>query len=296
MQITKGNSIVAHENIEARYINGDYLRHNPTWDIGHSPRKAKELRNVIPDEYLKNMFDNDPRHVVEIGCGAGGVLFHFSELLNKEGLKNTPMGYDISPTVITIAKKKFGHAVQFFCSKEIHLDKKASVILLIDVLEHMLRPSDFLLSIKRWSNYFLIRLPLDKSLWNMCLNKFPKLKKELGHIHFYNYRDALNLVQEQGLEIINHKFTNNFSDKTNRKTIVSNLMFPVRSLTSLINQKINCMLWGGNSIVIFAASARSLTGAVEESIAPDRFGRIRLRRQCRRQPVATGESSGRGHR
>ena len=196
---------MTHKDVETRYIDGEYFSHNPTWDIEHSSRKARELRHVIPSEYLKNTFDNGPRYLVEIGCGAGGVLFHFSDLLNKENLRNTPIGYDISPIAITMAKEKYGHVIQFFCSKEIKLNEKASVILLIDVLEHTLSPSDFLKSIKNQSNYLLIRLPLDKSLWNICINKLPKLKKKLGHIYFYNYRDALNLVQQQGLEITGSK-------------------------------------------------------------------------------------------
>lgn len=248
---------MAHKDVEARYIDGEYLSHNPTWDIEHSSRKARDLLHVIPSEYLKKIFDDASRYVVEIGCGAGGVLFHFSNLLNKENIRNIPIGYDISPIAIKMAKEKYGHVIQLFCSKEMKLNEKASVILLIDVLEHILSPAGFLQSIKNQSNYLLIRLPLDRSFWNICLNKLPKLKKKLGHIYFYNYRDALNFVQQQGLEIIKYNFTNNFSDKTNRNTIVSKLMFPIRSLTSLISQKMNSMLWGGNSIVIFAAYSKN---------------------------------------
>jgi hypothetical protein len=194
---------------------------------------------------------------LEVGCGSGGVLFNFSSLLKKENIRNTPIGYDISPMAITIAKEKYGHVIQFHCSKEIRLKGKASVILLVDVIEHLPSPPDFLQSIKKKSNYLLIRLPLDKSLWNVCLNRLPKLKKRLGHIYFYHYRDALNLVQKQGLEIIKYNFTNNFCDKTNQNTTVSKLMFPIRSLTSLMSQKMNSVLWGGNSIVIFAACSKN---------------------------------------
>lgn len=73
-----------------------------------------------------------------------------------------------------------------------------------------------------------------------------------------NHGEALDLVRLQGFEIIEYNFTNNFSDKTNRKTFVSNLMFPVRRLTSLISQKINSLLWGGNSLVIFATRTKEM--------------------------------------
>jgi len=34
-------------------------------------------------------------------------------------------------------------------------------------------------------------------------------------------------------------------------------MFPIRSLTSLISQKMNSILWGGYSIVIFTACSKN---------------------------------------
>ena len=207
--------------------------------------------DVVSTEHLEALFDGGDM-VVEIGCGAGGVLYHFSRQLKEKGFYNCAVGYDISPKAIEMAKNQYGEDVKFICSKEVNLDKKISVVLLVDVLEHLVDPADFLQASKKLTSYFLIRLPLDNNLWNIALNKLPKLERELGHIHYYTYMSAKKFIKSQGLDIVNMRLTKNFIAKSNQKTIVSKIMRPVRILTSLISVRLNSLLWGGNSIVVFA--------------------------------------------
>ena len=237
--------------IEDRYINGDYIDHNPTWDIGHATRKANELTKVIPSDILRKMFAEN-KYVLEVGCGAGGVIYNFSRLLTNLGIENIPAGYDISPQAIAMAREKFGDRVNFVCSKEITIKENIAVILLVDVLEHLESPDNFLRSITTISNYFLIRLPLDKNLWNRISGKLPKLEKELGHIHYFTYKSAIKFVSRQGLEVVSCYLTNNFNDSSNRKTQTAKIMWPVRMITSAVSKKLNSLVWGGNSVVILA--------------------------------------------
>lgn len=237
--------------VEDKYINGDYIDHNPTWDIEHAPRKANELIAVIPHNVLEKLFDHK-KHVIEIGCGAGGVIYNFSQLLAGLGIENVAVGYDISPQAIAMAHERFGGSVDFVCSKEITGKEDVAVILLVDVLEHIEHPDIFLHSMTVISDYFLIRLPLDKSLWNIVFNKLPKLKRELGHIHYFTYKGAMSFINNQGLDVMSYYLTNNFSANDNRKTAVSKIMWPIRVLTSAVSKKLNSFLWGGNSIVMLA--------------------------------------------
>ncbi len=238
-------------SIEDKYINGDYIDHNPTWDIEHAPRKANELAAVIPHNILEKLFDNK-KYVIEIGCGAGGVIYNFSKLLTGLGIENIPVGYDISPKAIVMANERYGDSVEFVCSKEINIKESVAVIMLVDVLEHIENPDIFLRSLSELCDSFLIRLPLDKSLWNVAFNKLPKLEKELGHIHYFTYKGAMSFVNKQGLDVVSYYLTNNFNVNSNRKTTVSKIMWPIRALTSAISKKLNSLLWGGNSIVMLA--------------------------------------------
>jgi len=238
-------------SIEDRYINGDYIDHNPTWDIDHAPRKAAELTKVIPFDLLQKMFE-EKKSVIEVGCGAGGVIYNFSRLLTNLGIENIPAGYDISPQAIAMAREKFGDRVDFVCSKEITIKEDVAVILLVDMLEHLETPDIFLRSMTMISKYFLIRLPLDKNLWNLVSGKLPKLEKKLGHIHYFTYKSATTFVNEQGLEVIRYYLTSNFNVSSNRKTKIAKIMWPVRMITAAVSKKLNSLLWGGNSIVILA--------------------------------------------
>ena len=241
-----------YDQVENRYVNGEYLSKHSTWHIEHSQRKAQELRSVIPHGYLEKIFNGDSKHVVEIGCGVGGVLSSFAKTLRDESFDNEPIGYDISPDAIRMAKERFGDSVKFVNSVESADVEKASLLLLIDVLEHMVNPTEFLRSVKDRSRYLIIRLPLDKSLWNVVFGKLPKLKEELGHLHYYDYKAALALLHESGFKVMNYNFVNNFSDETNRRSLVSKIIYPVRAFTSMLSPSVNSRLFGGNSIVIFA--------------------------------------------
>jgi len=243
---------MSDKKIMAKYIDGDYVSNNPTWDIEHSSRKASDIFSVLSDECLMSIFESGSGEVLEIGCGVGGVLYNFSQRLKSKKIAHRALGYDISPIAIARAKKNFGHAIEYYCAGTPNIEKKVSLILLIDVIEHVENLNEFFELVKGYCDYFAIRLPLDNSLWNRVLNRFPRLKKQLGHLHFFNYKTAIRLVNEHGLEVINYNFTDNFRDANNRRTIISKLMYPIRMITSKISQKINSLLWGGNSIIIFA--------------------------------------------
>jgi len=205
---------------------------------------------VIPPDVFKKLFANNKKHVLEVGCGAGRVLYHFSTLLTGLGIENVAVGYDISPKAIEMANERYGEDVDFVCSREITIREGVAVILLVDVLEHVETPDVFLRSMTAISDFFLIRLPLDKNLWNIVFNKLPKLRKELGHIHFFTYKDAMDFVYAQGMDVVNYCLTNNFNARENRKTKIAKIMWPIRMLTSAMSKKLNSLIWGGNSIVM----------------------------------------------
>lgn len=240
-------------DVAAGYIDGRYLAHHPTWDVEHAERKAREVFSVIPQPRLRRIFTRSDSRLVEIGCGAGGVVYYFSRILTDLGIRNTPVGWDISPDAIAIAKENFGHTVQYRCQNTPEPAEPTSLILLVDVLEHVPDPGALLRRLKAWTRHFAVRLPLDNNLWNRATGKLPHLTRTLGHIHFFNYREALRLVADQGLRVINYAFTDNFRCSHTRQTKVSRAMLPLRWVTSGISQRLNSMVWGGNSIVLFAS-------------------------------------------
>ncbi len=103
--------------------------------------------------------------VVDIGCGTGGNIAAFAQDYRCVGM-------DGSAEAIGWARRRF-HGIEFICgSPTLNLGpaaKRATVILLMDVLEHV--PDDFLffsktLAAVRPGAHLLITVPADPDLWS----------------------------------------------------------------------------------------------------------------------------------
>jgi len=241
------------DDLAARYVDGDYLAHNPTWDVEHSQRKAREILSVIDDEQLAGIFHRTENHVVDVGCGAGGVLYYLVEALGERGIQTVPAGYDVSPAAIEMARQQFGQAVTYTCAAEPPIAGGTALVLLVDVLEHVADPGALVRSLASKSDYMALRIPLDRSLWNLATRRFATLRRTLGHVHYYTYRSALALLERNGLRVIKYALSENFRQRSVRQTRVARMMYPVRRVTSWMSPKLNSLLWGGNSLVVLAA-------------------------------------------
>ena len=56
------------------YIDGTYLKNNPGWGIKDAAWKARIISQLLKKNNIT------PREIIEVGCGAGGIL----ESLDKE--------------------------------------------------------------------------------------------------------------------------------------------------------------------------------------------------------------------
>jgi len=81
-----------------KYTSGDYLAHNPSWDIGDSPWKAEKIVALLSSAGYT------PSSICEIGCGAGGILVELRKSFSEAEL----FGYDIAPD-----------AARFCCRKDL---------------------------------------------------------------------------------------------------------------------------------------------------------------------------------
>ena len=56
------------DKITSRYLGGEYLRENPTWDSEDSPWKAYLVQSVLQANMVI------ANSIVDVGCGAVAVL------------------------------------------------------------------------------------------------------------------------------------------------------------------------------------------------------------------------------
>ena len=178
------------------YTNGQYLKNNPGWHIDAAHWKARSILQILQRNQIS------PQTVCEIGCGAGEIL----RLLQQElGPASTLTGYDIAPQAIELARTRENehlhfHLADFLQEKTEHFD----LILMISVIEHFENCFQVLRDIKASSTYKVFLFSLDVSMISVLHNEPLKFHRTTGHLHFFTKDIALEIVKDQGYEVLDY--------------------------------------------------------------------------------------------
>jgi len=233
------------ENI---YINGAYLDTTSTWHIEDSLWKANQVYKIINDN---NIFF---KNLVEVGCGAGGVLAALSQRMDDDKIKYT--GYDISPKAIELAKKNESKQVKFSLGDVLNdqIDNEDyDILLMLDVFEHIPNYMEFLESFKNKAKYKIFHIPLDLHVSSVFRNTFIRGRYTIGHLHYFTADSALAVLEDTGYEIKDYFYTNAaidlFSTHPSLKKAIAN--FP-RMLISKFSIPLSSRLLGGYSLLVLA--------------------------------------------
>ena len=229
--------------ITKRYLENDYVNQNPDWDIKDSPWKAGKVKTLLRKHNIK------PKTICEVGCGAGGVLGALKPEFNNAKLT----GFDIAPHAEQFWDKlreaDIGlHVGDFFVIN----NQSYEVVLLLDVLEHVANPHQFLIDIKPRAEYLVVHFPLDLSAFSV-LREAPllKVRHQVGHIHYYTKGLALDLMKECGYEVIDCQYTNAAYSAPQRNFKTKFFGF-LRRFAYAINKDVGVRLLGGETIMVLA--------------------------------------------
>ena len=238
------------------YASDDYARRHPSYHLEHAARKAGEIVDLLDEEgvLLERLRGGAPR-VVEIGCGAGGVLAAVRERLEARGVDADYRGFDISPAAVAMARERWPGIV-FECADYAERDERADVVMMIDFFEHLADPMSFLRAVQPRTAHALFRIPLDASLYNRVFGKLPELRRRLGHLHFYSYRTALGFLRDCGYLVQRTQLVENFRDETNLKTMGARINYYPRAMLSALSRRACAQLLGGLSLVVLATGGR----------------------------------------
>lgn len=129
------------------------------------------------DFFVKNIEDGE--RVLDIGCGIGVVAHDIALLSGADDI----IGLDMSREQIDFAKSHYEEPnLHFICGKapEAIPERRFDVVVLSNVLEHIERRVEFLLTVaaKTGAKKFLFRVPLFERDWRV------PMKKELGLNYF----------------------------------------------------------------------------------------------------------------
>lgn len=226
-----------------RYLNGDYADKNPDWDSADSPWKATKIAALLQEH------GREPASVVEIGCGSGGVLVALRKALPRARFA----GFDIAPGAQRFWSAPEAGGIRFVLGDYLAMEEPVpELTLVLDVLEHLGNPWDFLERLRARSQAVIFHFPLDLSSLSV-LRETPLLyvRHKVGHLHYYTKGLALRLLEESGFEVLDARFTGAAFDAPHRslKTRLAGLL---RRVVYALNRDLGARLLGGETLLVLA--------------------------------------------
>ncbi len=238
-------------NLEEPYI----VRH-PDMHRADAPRKIEELTAVLP---ALGALDT----VVEVGCGLGIVGRAIAERVGATAY----FGLDHSAEIIDLARSERinpSRVVPRWKVGSLPSDLGDSgpinydLLCLVDVLEHLTDPGDFLAEWSHSAEWLLLRSPLENCWWNRVKRRIGLedvlLNTELayGHIqHFSQYR-LCRLLKESGFDMVAMKLWH--PPWTHRR-----VLRPVQVGLWHLRRQIGARIWGGFATALCRTSRPGAT-------------------------------------
>lgn len=227
------------------YRGDQYFKNNPTWDDEGTIWKANAIDHLLKKNKLM------PESVVEVGCGAGGILRRLSEL--NPGIQSFT-GYDISPHAISLAKPHENDKIKFLHTDFLKVsDSSSDLLLVIDVVEHVDDYYGFLNKIKLKSQFTIFHIPLDLSCRNILKPHTLQVQRDnVGHIHYFSKEIFLMSLQDTGYQVIDWVYTKPASERMPVKGFKKTIKKTLRRLSFSLNKNLSAKLWGDYSILLLA--------------------------------------------
>lgn len=227
------------------YIDGTYFKNNPDWGVKDAKWKAQIISGLLKKNNIT------PNEIIEVGCGAGGIL----ECLSHDIGKNTKLtGYDISPQAIAIAKKMENENLHFF-NEDLTNNKniRTDLLLMIDVLEHVDDYYNFLGDMRSKSDHFVFHIPLDLACRTILKpHVLLQQRNTVGHIHYFSKEMVVWALKDKGFTIIDWVYTKPVIDINPTDSFKRRVKKILRNFSFSINKDLSAKLWGGYSMMILA--------------------------------------------
>ena len=122
----------------------------------------RENNIVIPSEC----------YIIEIGCGTGVFIRPLSKLLNSMQIKYKIKGYDIAVNAIEFAQKiNTNPNVEYLLGSADQITEKVDFIFLLDVIEHLCDPYNFVKRLYGKSSFLIINVPIEQSIAHILVDR-----------------------------------------------------------------------------------------------------------------------------
>lgn len=198
---------------------------------------------------------NKIKHIADVGCGTGRttVLLHQSFAEMDEKFPIYVSGYDIYPDI----ENKEGNEFVEFCFgdfTEMAIENEYDLVVLLDVIEHVLEPVEFIKKISIKTSWTIFHIPLDDNSfsWLRLLQKDNLVHP--GHLSIFDAASAINVIIGGGMKVIDFNFSPVFRAASNRQTLKQKMLFGLRNILYFISPYLLQKTLGGVSLMVLAES------------------------------------------
>jgi trans-aconitate methyltransferase len=211
-----------------------------------SPWKASLVARILEESNVL------PTSICEVGCGAGFILAALRERYPDAELS----GYDIAPAAARFWPAHESKGISFVVGDFLTLNQRTyDVILVLDVLEHVRDPLDFLFRLRNTGRYFVFHIPLDLSAMSVAREQpLLTVRRNVGHIHYFTKNLAISMLQESGFRVRIWRYTG-ASFAAPRRTWKTRLAMVPRWVAQRVNRDWAVRALGGETIVVLAEPA-----------------------------------------
>lgn len=226
------------------YLDGSYLKKNPTWHIEDSEWKAKQIIRMIDRNSLR------PKTICEVGCGGGEILKQLQQRMDREC---TFYGYEISPQAYELCRKRSNERLRFKLRDILQeTDVFFELILVIDLIEHLEDYFSFLREIRLKSKYKILHIPLDLSVQSVIRrSKLTQVRESVAHIHYFTKEIVFHILEDTDYEILDYFYTAK-SIELPAMSVKRTIARLPRKLLFRIHQDSAARFMGGFSLMILA--------------------------------------------
>lgn len=230
--------------IHDRYVGGEYLEKHSTWHVQDSVWKGDQVLAMLHRHGIA------PRTVSEVGCGAGAILRHLHDNLDRDV---TYVGYEISPQAYELCQSRTTERLRFELGN-FHGDSEPcfDLILIMDLVEHVEDYFGLLKTVQRRGGHSIFHVPLDLSVRKaISASQFLESRSTDGHIHYFNKDTALATLEDAGFTVLDWFYTPTL-DLWKTTNLRSRLSRAHRKALFRVNEDLAVRVWGGWSLLALA--------------------------------------------
>lgn len=234
---------MTHDPVTRRYTEGDYAQQNPDWDSADSPWKAQQVLGLLARHGLS------PASVVEVGCGAGGVLSALRSRWQQADME----GFDIAPGLPALWAQRQAEGIRFTLGDYLTIERPTpDLTLVLDVLEHLGDPFAFLAALRERAGSTVFHIPLDLSAISVARERpLLHVRHKVGHLHYFTRGLALAMLEECGWEVLEECYTHAALTAPNKGS-ATRLAGLLRAAAHALFGHAGVRLLGGETLLVLA--------------------------------------------